>query len=250
MTKSEIIPPKAQESVLEQVGPISPSEEMEATQRDIQAKTARWVSTLINVNGLDVSKLANLSGVERTALSRSINGNRDFKLHEVVLIARAFRMSFDEWNIVASEPRASKLLPLLGEVSNAAWRKKKGTEMNVGTAPIEPIVTKEIDGLNQVCYFLSDGKYAGKYAVCIDAKTRSAPLSDGDLLIAKETGVLQGEQSSELERIILRKVCKPENGRITLIPIDPSEDEPELDLSASDIKVDVIGFVIGFFIPV
>jgi hypothetical protein len=250
MTKNEITATKAQAGVQGQAEPTSPSVEMEATQRDIQEKTARWVSTLINVNGLDVSKLANLSGVERTALSRSINGNRDFKLHEVVLIARAFRKSFDEWNIVASAPRESKLLPLLGEVSNAAWRKKKGTEMKVGTAPIEPIVTKEVDGLNQVCYFIADGKHAGKYAVCIDARARSAPLSDGDILIVKDTGTLQRDQSPELERIILRKVCRI-GDRITLIPNDLSEiDEPELDLSSSDIRVDVVGFVIGFFVPV
>jgi hypothetical protein len=223
-------------------------EEMNATQRAIQEKTARWVSTLINVNGINEARLSAMTGVERTALNRSIHGNREFKVHEVVLIARALGNSFDEWNIVASAPHESKLLPLLGEVSNASWRKKKGTEMKVGTAPVEPIVTKDIDGRNQVCYFIADGKYADQYAVCINAGARTAPLNDGDILIVKETGTLQGDQPPELERIILRKVCK--RGDLTILaPVDPSEDEPDVDLSSIDIKIEVAGFVVGFFIP-
>jgi hypothetical protein len=215
---------------------------MEISMEKVQVDTTTWIKNLLKARGKSLSWLSDRTGIEYSALIRSINLNRELKHHEVALIARALKRTPPVWDIVDKSKQNCNYLPMYGNVSSALWR-EKGSDMPVSIAPFGPITTD--GGEQQHCYFIDSGLHKGQYAICVPPGEEG--FDTDDVVVVEETARMAARRGVDLVRRTLRRVSKL-GLDITLSPYDADENDKNLSWPAKNLKVE--GKVIGIFTPI
>jgi hypothetical protein len=214
----------------------------EIDERFLQDDAARWIKQELAAQKRTVVFLADAVGVERTALSKGIAGIRKFTYAEVAQIAHVLGNLPPSLNSIGKSASCGRLLPLSGNVNASVWR-VRGTNMNLGLAPIEAIRTADPDDRPQHCYYVEAGSCVGEYAVCV-SPCETLKLRDGDVVVVEEIQRLAEQPSPELSRLTLRIVQITEDG-IRLALYEPESDDTTVCEQTPSIKI--VGVLIGFF---
>jgi transcriptional regulator with XRE-family HTH domain len=209
----------------------------------LQDEFSILVNEKIDSGVTSASQLSSFLGVDRSALSRALNGKRKLTYHEVIKISHFLGIRPRVWNTIGKPGTESGFLPLYGNVAASVWR-VKGEKMTKTVSPIRPIDIGDAMTKEQFCYFVSEGPYVGEYAVCVHVDDE-CELEDGDMVIVSEEMAVP-PFNSEFCRTTMKTV-QIVDGKTMLSPTDAGEGTGQIPYPSEKYKID--GVIIGIFRP-
>jgi len=198
-----------------------------------------WLRTQLQRPGKTQRGLAKHVGIDETAVSRILKGQRKIQLHEADLIRSYFDSDGPALSAHKSLRTRVERTPIYGlEVTRAAapgvWREQGAVIMLDRTfVPSSP--DPRFMGMHQFAVLLGGPR---RYAICIDYDANAQP-HEGELVVVER-------HRESLVETTLRRLTRGADGWYGVLVSTP---EPSKDVIHSIADLRIIGKVIGIYEP-
>lgn len=211
--------------------------------------------------GKNKSGLADALGINPSAITRLLHGQRRIRPDEIQKAARYFGLAIPdlgqkstdgaEKTLYQTVKTQLRLAPVLGEAAAGRWMEYEVGDLEGATVPYVP--TRFVE-LEQTAYkIVGDSMNLAKildgdYVICVPYFMARASLSDGDIVIVerRRAGLYERTckqlETRPAEVALCSRSTNPKFSDPIIVPFDHHSDD--------GVEVEVVGLVVGRYSPI